>query len=166
MAESPASPRSTILLRKSSIPFTSIFSMLFKGYFLAMAMAIIAVFADILIIFLGAVPFQSGEVYVELLVASYSSMAILGIMVLGVVALFLWKRRLPHLPRAPNTIATVASYLADSRMLDDFEGCEYLGNRDLSNRIAGLGKRYVYGRRPGSDGHSRYLIDEDSQLAY
>lgn len=166
MAKSPADPKSTILLRKSSIPLTSIFPMLFKGYFLATAMAIIAVFADILIIFLGAVPFASGQVYMELLVASYTSLAILGIMVLGLVTLFLWKRVLPHLPRTPDTIAAVASYLADSRMLDDFEGCEYLGNRELSNRIAGLGKRYVYGKWPGSDGQSRYLIDEDTQLIY
>jgi hypothetical protein len=163
MAKSPANPRSTILLRKSSIPLTSIFPMFFKGYFLAAAMAIITVLADILIIFLGAVPFASGQVVTELLVASYSSMAILSIMILGVVALFIWKRLLPHLPRAPDTIAAVASYVADSKMLDDFEGCEYLGNRELSNRIAGLGKRYCYGKWPGSDG---YHIDEDSKFIY
>jgi len=140
--------------------------MLFKRYFFATATAIIAVFADILIIFLGVVPYESGEIFLELLVASFVSMGVLGIMVLGIVALFLWKRRLPDLPRAPNTIAAVVSYVADSRMLDDFEGCEYLDDRELSNRIAGLGKRYVYGKRPGSDGHSRYLIDEDFQLGF
>jgi hypothetical protein len=164
MAESPTSARSTILLRKSSIPLTSIFPMLFKRYYFATAMAIVAVLADILIIFLGAVPFASGQVFMELLVASFSSMTMLSIMILAVVALILWKSRLPDLPRSPNTIAAVASYLADSRMLDDFEGCEYLGNRELFNRIAGLGKRYVYGKRPGCDGRLRYLIDEDSQL--
>ena len=140
--------------------------MLFKGYFVATAMAIIAVLADALILFLGAVPFTSGEIFMELLVASFSSMAILGIMILGLVALFVWKRRLPNLPRSPDTIAAVASYVADSRMLEDFEGCEYLDNRQLFNRIAGLGKRYVYGKSLGSDGQSRYLIDEDSQLVY
>ncbi len=166
MAESPTSPRTTILLRKSSIPLTSIFPMLFKGYFLATTMAIIAVLADVLIVFLGAVPFTSGEIFMELLVASFGSMAILGIMILGLVALFVWKRRLPNLPRSPDTIAGVASYVADSRMLDDFEGCEYLDNRQLFNQIAGLGKRYVYGKWLGSDGQSRYHIDEDSQLVY
>ena len=129
-----------------------------------MAIAIIAVLAEFLIIFLGAVPFASGQVFMELLVASFSSIAMLSIMSLGVVALIIWKSRLPKLPRAPDTIAAIASYVADSKMLDDFEGCEYLGNRDLFNRIAGLGKRYTYGKRPGSDGQSRYLIDEDSQL--
>ena len=166
MAESPASPRSTILLRKSSIPLTSIFPMLFRRYFFATAVAIITVLADILIIFLGAVPFEQGQIFLEMLVASFISMGLLGIMILGIVALFLWKRRLPVLPRAPNTIAAVASYVADSRMLDDFEGYEYLDDRELSNRIAGLGKRYVYRKRPGSDGHLRYLIDEDVQLGF
>jgi hypothetical protein len=83
-------------------------------------------------------------------------------MVIAVIALIIWKRRLPYLPRAPDTVAAVLSYISDSRMLGDFEGCEYLNDRDLGNHIVGLGKRYVYSKLPGSDGQLRYLIDGDS----
>jgi hypothetical protein len=162
MAQSPTDPRSTILLRKSSIPLTSIFPMLSKRHFLAATMAFVAELADILIIFLAVVPYSAGEVFLELLIACYVSMAVLSLMVIAVIALIIWKRRLPDLPLAPDTVAAVLSYISDSRMLSDFEGCEYLNDRDLGNRIAGLGKRYVYGKRPGSDRQSRYLIDEDS----
>jgi len=165
MAQSPSDARSTILLRKSSIPLTSIFPMLFKGHFFAATMAFIAVLSELLIIFLGAVPYSPGQVLMELLIASYVCMAVLGIMALGIIALIFWRRRLPELPRAPDTIAAVASYVADSRMLDDFEGCEYVDDREMAERV-GAGKRYVYGKRVGSDGQRRYLVDEDTQLGY
>jgi hypothetical protein len=125
-------------------------------------MAFVAELADILIIFLAVVPYSAGEVFLELLIACYVSMAVLSLMVVAVIALIIWKRRLPDLPRAPNTVAAVLSYICDSTMLGDFEGCEYLNDRDLGNHIAGLGKKYVYSKLPGSDGQSRYRIDGDS----
>jgi hypothetical protein len=166
MAQLPSDARKTILLRKSSIPLTSIFPMLFKGHIFAASMAVIAVLSDIMIIFLGAVPYSSGQIFLELQIASYASMGTLGIMIIGVISLIAWKRRLPDLPRAPDTIAAVVSYVADSRMLDDFEGFEYLDDREMNSRLTGTGKRYVYGKRPGSDGQLRYLVDEDTQLIY
>lgn len=166
MAQSPANPRSTILLRNSSIPLTSIFSMLFNRHFFASIMAVVAVLADVLTIFLGVVPFAAGQVFLELLIACFISIGVLGVMVLSVAALIVWKRRLPNLPLVPDTIAAVGSYISDSRMLSDFEGCEYLNNRDLANRIVGFGKRYVYGKRLGSDGQLRYLVDEETSLVH
>lgn len=166
MAQAPSDARNTILLRQSSIPLTSILPMLFKGHIFVACMAFIAVLADCMILFLGNIPFSAGQILTEIKVASFSCMGILGIMVVGVVFLIVWKRRLPDLPRAPDTIAAVVSYVADSRMLDDFEGFEYLDDRDMTSRLAVTGKRYVYAKRPGSDGRSRYMVDQDTQLIY
>ncbi|KAF2674646.1 hypothetical protein BT63DRAFT_435720 [Microthyrium microscopicum] len=166
MAQAPADPLRTILLRKSSVPLTSIFPMLFKSHYFASFIACIAVLAELLVIFLGAVPFAPGQFYEELLMACYTSMALLGLMVVSVVIMIIWKRRMPDLPRAPDTVSAVMTYVADSRMLDDFEGAEYCDDNELRNRIGGRGKRYVYGKRPGSDGQSRYLVDEESTLVY
>jgi hypothetical protein len=166
MAQAPSDARSTVLLRKSSIPLTSIFPMLFKGYFFAACMAFIAVLSECMILFLGAIPYSAGQILTEIKVVTFASLGIIGVMVIGVVLLIVWKRSLPDLPRAPDTIAAVVSYVADSRMLDDFEGFEYLDDREMNSRLAVTGKRYVYGKRPGSDGRSRYLVDEDTQLIY
>jgi hypothetical protein len=138
--------------------------MLFNHHFFASIMAVVAVLADFLPIFLGAVPFASGETHLELVIASFVSMGVLGVMVLSVIALIVWKCRLPNLPLMPNTVAAVGSYVSDSRMISDFEGCEYLNNRDLANRIVGLRKRYVYGERLGSDGQLKYLVDAETSL--
>ena len=140
--------------------------MLFKGHLFVAFMAVIAVLSELLIIFLGAVPYSAAQMIIQVKIAAFSCCGILGVMLLGVVLLVLWKRRLPDLPRAPDTLAAVISYVADSRMLDDFQGFEYLDDREMTSRLASTGKRYVYGKRPGSDGQSRYLVDEDTQLAY
>jgi hypothetical protein len=166
MSQAPAEARKSILLRKSSIPFTSIFPMLFKGHFFSAWMSLITVGSEVLIIFLGSVPFSAGRIRTELFVSTYASFALLSLMAVGVVSLIIWKRRMPDLPRAPETIAAVVSYVADSRMLDDFEGFEYCDDAEMKARLDSTGKRYVYGKRLGSDGQSRYLVDEDTQLNY
>lgn len=93
-------------------------------------------------------------------------MALLGLMALSIIALMFWKRRLPDLPRPPDTLGAVVSYVADARMLDDFEGFEYLDDRDMGARLRASGKKYVYEKRHGSDGQERYLVDEDTQLGW
>jgi hypothetical protein len=50
-------------------------------------------------------------------------------------------------------------------MLDDFEGCEGLGSRQLEMRIAGLGEKYTYGKYIGIDGKSRWMIEESTVLS-
>ncbi len=119
-------------------------------------MGVVAVLAELLIISLGAVPFSAGQTYKELLVASYASMGILGLMIPTTIALMIWKKRLPDLPRAPDTIAAVVSYVSESKMLEDFEGLEYADDRELYQRVATSGKRYVYGKKLATDGIERY----------
>ena len=93
-------------------------------------------------------------------------MAILGLMVVAAIALMIWKRRLPDLPRAPDTIAAVVSYVSESKMLEDFEGLEYADDRELYQRVATTGKRYVYGKKLATDGVDRYLVDEEDSNIY
>jgi hypothetical protein len=124
------------------------------------------VLADVLVVVIGAVPYSTGEVYYELLAASYTSMTVLGLMVVALVVLMVWKSRAPALPRAPDTVAGIVSYVSDSRMLEDFEGAEYLDDMEVRNMIVGKGKRYVYGRSPGSDGQHRYMVDESSTIGF
>jgi hypothetical protein len=166
MAQYPSDPKSTILLRKSSLALTSIIPMLFRGHFVAGGIAFVAVLADVLVVMIGAVPYAPGEVYYELLAATYSSITILSVMAIALVVLMFWKRRAPELPRCPDTVAAIVSYVSDSRMLDDFEGAEYLNNAEVGNLIAGKGKRYVYGKSLGSNGQYRYMVDEDPQTNF
>jgi hypothetical protein len=164
LSRSPAPAQSTILLRKRSLPYTAFFAMIYHRHFLAAGLAFTAILADILIVSLAGVPYSPGQIWLELLICSYTSMAILGIMVLSIIALLVWRRKSPDLPRAPDTLLGVISYIADSKMLDDFEGTEVLKDKDIENRINGLGKRYGYGCMVGMDGQTRRMVDEEFKL--
>ena len=57
----------------------------------------------------------------DFLVASYSVIIVVALMIVATVALVVWRSRAPDLPRPPDTVAAVISYVADSRMLDDLK---------------------------------------------
>jgi hypothetical protein len=165
MGQAPSDPTSTILMRKSSTPLTSVLPMLLKGYYVGALTALMAVLSDVLIIFLGAVPLSPGQDPLELLVATYTCFAVLGAMVVSVGVMIYWKHGLPDLARAPDTIISVMSYVAHSgRLLEKMEGMEYLDDRDLAGRINRLGKKYVYGKGLATDGTYRHLVDEEMKM--
>jgi hypothetical protein len=138
--------------------------MAYHRHFFAAFLAFIAVLAEVLVIALAGVPYSPGQILLELLVCSYVSMAVLAIMVCGIVTTIIWRRKAPDLPRAPDTILGVMSYVANSKMLDSFEGCELLRSKDVDNRITGLGKRYGYGRFKGVDGQVKWMVDEEDSV--
>lgn len=76
-----------------------------------------------------------------------------------------WRKKTPDLPRALDTILGAISYVADSKMLDDFQGCELLTSKETRNWGSGLGKRYGYGRFVGADGQTRWMVDEEMNFA-
>lgn len=77
-----------------------------------------------------------------------------------VVALIVWRFKLPHLPRTPDSVAAVMSYICASRMVEDFEGSECLSSGMMMKRVEGLKKRYRYGSLIGMDGATRWAVDE------
>jgi hypothetical protein len=138
--------------------------MVFSGHLFAASIALIAVLSDILTVALSVVPYSPGQIYLELLVSSYMSMAILALMVVAIISLLLWRWRwqgMLDLPRRPETLAAVISYVCASRMLDDFEGLECLDGGQRDQQIVGMRKRYGYGRRRCVDGVVRWAIDEN-----
>jgi hypothetical protein len=138
--------------------------MLYHRHFFAASFALVAILAEILVITLASVPYSPGQIHLELLVCSYTSMGVLALMIMAIVALMLWRRNMPDLPRTPDTVLGVMSYLADSRMLDDFDGCEMLSNKEADDRVNGLGKRYGYGRFVGVDGQVKWMVDEENSV--
>lgn len=140
--------------------------MLTQRYILASFISFVAVVSEVLVIFLGAVPYAPGQVYVELLVSAYTSMALLALMIIALVTFMVWKKNLPDLPRAPTTVASMITYVAESKMQEDFEMAEWCDDRELKGRLSALNKKYVYGKRASGDGEYRHLVDEEPSLVY
>jgi hypothetical protein len=139
--------------------------MIYHRHFFAALFAFIAVLSEILVIALGGVPYSAGQILLESQTCDYLSIFILAFMVCGIACMMVWRRKAPDLPSAPDTVLGVMSYVADSKMLYDFEGCEYLEGSYMDNRIQGLGKRYMYGRGEGDDGQVRLMVDEEKSFA-
>jgi hypothetical protein len=138
--------------------------MAYHGHFFAASFALLAIFVEVLMVTLAGIPYSPGQILTEFFVCSYTSMIVLVLMMLGMVALMLWRRKAPDLPRVPDTLLGVMSYVADSKMLDNFEGLEMMEKKDADNKIGGLGRRYGYGRFVGADGQVKWMVDEESNF--
>ncbi|KAI9710402.1 MAG: hypothetical protein M1812_007438 [Candelaria pacifica] len=157
---SPSDPRSTLLFRSTTLPITIFCKSLYHGHFFLAFIAFVAILSEILVIMLAGVPFQSAQTWMAFLVSSYLSMAILGIMIIALVAIFWWRAGI-KMPRMPDTLAAVWTYVCASFFLDDFKGLEGLDEKERDKRIRQWGKKYEYGQKMGVDGVIRWAVDED-----
>ncbi|KUJ23940.1 uncharacterized protein LY89DRAFT_662720 [Mollisia scopiformis] len=165
LIQSSAPAKSSILFQRHSLPPLVLYTSLIRGHFFAALIAFTTFLADILTITLAIIPYSPNEIYLELLICAYTSMAILGIMVLVVVGLLFWKLKLKDMPRKPDTLAGVMSYLCDSHFLADFECCERLSSEEMEKRIGRAGKRYAFGQFVGVDGKKRWMVEEESVIS-
>ncbi|KAI9809373.1 MAG: hypothetical protein M1827_006885 [Pycnora praestabilis] len=164
MSLHPCPPSSTILLSTTHTPLTTIFASLRSGYYFSAFIAAIAILSEVLVIALAGVPFSSGQIWTAFLVSSYLSMVILSLMIIALVSLFFWRRQPTGLPRMPNTVAAVMSYVCASYMLQDFEELEGLSGKEIDQRIRGMGETYGYGQFVGEDWVTRWAVDDNSGL--
>jgi hypothetical protein len=160
MFRSPTPGKQSILARHGNIPVISMFQVLFQQHDIFLSVvAFVAVLSDVLIIVIGAVPYSAGQIYLELLACSYTTMAILAIMLITITAVIIWRHKAPYMPRVPDTVAGVLSYVTDSQVLSEVEGCEHLTTRELENRIVAHGERYVYGNVSDMRGGRYCIVD-------
>jgi hypothetical protein len=144
------------------VPFSAFVMLLAQGHIFSASMAFIGFLSEILVIVLAAIPYSPGEIFLELILCTYTSIGILSVMLLVLISLVFWRRKLPYVPRPPDTLGGVISYICNSRMLDTFDGCTELGNGEMVRRISRLRKKYTYGEYVGVDGQVRWMIEESS----
>jgi hypothetical protein len=157
-----ATPTPTILLRKHTIPLTSFFPLIRNRHFTPAAVAFAALLSEFLVVTLSGLPYRPGQLRSEFLFCGISSLAILVIMLIVVIIINIWRRILTHLPRKPDNVANVMSYVAGVEMCHDFEGLELLKVEERDKRIRELGKRYGYGLKEWANGtkRQRWVVDE------
>lgn len=156
-----APPRQTILARRWGTPFDALPIAFWNMNFFAAAIATVAILSDILIIAILGVPFSSAEIKPASLASFYVSFAILGLMLIAFVAVIIWRRSNPPIPRQPDTLASVWTYLCASKMLADLEGMEFMTEKVRDKSVREAGRRFFYGMANGSDGTDRYMIDHE-----
>lgn len=76
--------------------------------------------------------------------------------------LSIWTRpKGPQLPRAPNTLGSVWSYLCGSRMVGDFADLACLETERRDRVVEAMGVMYGLRRERGTDGVTRWGVDYD-----
>ncbi|KAJ2901772.1 uncharacterized protein MKZ38_001392 [Zalerion maritima] len=149
-----AMARESILLPKHSLPLTAVFPLFLVGHVAGCCVAFVALMAELLVVALAGLPYRQGQLRGEFLACGIISAVLLGIMILQIAYTMYWRRsKLPRLPRRPDSVAAVMTYVAQTEMVSDFEGLEGAKVKERDMRIRGLGKRYAYGwRRWGTMG--------------
>ncbi len=123
-------------------------------------MAATGLLAEFLIVFLSGLPYRPGQLRSEFLFCGIAALVILALMTAELVFVNLWRRQLPHLPRRPDSIGVVMSYVARTRMVRDFYGLEEMGTRERNRTIMQLDKTYAYGWRREENGRVRWVVDD------
>ncbi|EMC94978.1 hypothetical protein BAUCODRAFT_149017 [Baudoinia panamericana UAMH 10762] len=160
LAKRACPPRSTILFTPHNTPFVSTFTTLWHGYVFSSLVTAVTLTAEALNIVISGVPYATGETWMQFLISAYMSLVILGIMIVVVVMVIASRLQEPAMPRKPDTLGSVMSYLCGSKCLDDFEGAEWHDERTRDWRIRLLGKSYAFREttRP-RDGKLAWTVD-------
>ena len=159
------SGRNSVTLRRprNSIPLTALFPQLIHRHFLAATVAFAALLSEVLVIVMAGIPYHPSQIRVELILCSYLSMAILAVMIITMILVIIWRWRLPHFPRRPNTLGALVSYICASKVVQDGPG-EYSSlmsdKRDMRvQELAFNDGAIKYGKSRGVDGIERWGID-------
>ncbi|CAI4216008.1 unnamed protein product [Parascedosporium putredinis] len=160
MQKQACTPRETVNKKSYAIPFIAILPLARMGYMVAAGVAFTALLSEFFVIFLAGLPYRPGQLRTEYLVCAIISIIVLIIMLVAIVFLHRWRRSLPHMPRRPNSVAALMTYVAETNMSRDFTSIEEMRRKERERAIEGLGKSYGYGLRTDEAGRKRWVVDQ------
>jgi Protein of unknown function (DUF3433) len=160
LAKQDASSRDLVVMPLHGVPITTFPRAIWLGNFYHAFVAFVAILSDFLIIAVSAIPYNFGQLHNVSLVSSLTSLVILGVMMIAIITVFVWRLGNPKMPRQPDTLANVWMLLCGSRMLEDFEGMEEVSKKARDFAIRRSGRRYWFGKANGIDGKERDMVDE------
>ena len=134
------------------VPFTMAGKALWAGNWFHAFVAVVTVLSYVLIILVTGVPYNYGQIANLSLISSAASVGVLGVMIITMIAVFVWKRNAPKMPRKPDTLANVWLLLCASRTLEDM--------MDTDSELARERNKYWFGKAQGVDGVKRWMVDE------
>lgn len=149
----------SILLAPHTNPFTGFFYSLRNGHIFNSYISLVAILCEPLIIALSNIPFKAGLAFTAYRASTYVTIGILSMILLGIIWM-LCRKRMPHLVRRPDTVASVLLFLCGSSMLEDFKGMALMDRKERDAMINRWDKRYAIGTVVGVDGVEREGIDE------
>lgn len=136
-------------LKLHGVPFTMVHHAVKAGNWFHAFVSLVAILSYVLIILVVGVPYNYGQVKDLNLIASSASVGILGLMLLTLVGIWVWKKTGPQTPREANSLVNVWLLLCGSRLLQE----------DAQNTEGE--SRYWFRRAVGMDGVERWMVDKE-----
>ncbi|KAI9774087.1 MAG: hypothetical protein M1840_005180 [Geoglossum simile] len=155
-----AQPRDSILVCAVSNPITSLVVAVTRARPHLAVLVFNTLLSEVLIVSLSRIPFRGDSIYIAYVASSRLVTAIIPFMLVTLIWVGLRRRLTVDLPRRPDTIAAVLSYLCGSSMLQDFQGLSTVDGQTRDGVVVKMGKRYKLGKIVGVDGVERVGIDE------
>ena len=160
LSRGPSPARHTLLFTPSSTPISSTIRALLNRYIFAAAVTFTTLIGEALNIVISGIPYASGTTWMQYIVSAYMSLAILAIMIIVAALIIVLRIREPKIPRKPDTVGAVMSYLCASRILDEFEGMEGLDEKTRNQRIRAVGKKYEFTETVRRDSKLAWTVDD------
>jgi len=131
------------------------------------AVSMVACLSDFNILVAGGVLFTDSQTRESFLACSYISITITGLMLLILIVTIVWWRRVPvvrQMPRRPETIAAVMSYLCGSEMVREWMVAHYrveqMSAKERDELLAKSGRKISFERvRSDVDERVRWVVD-------
>ena len=165
LSQGNAGAKSSILVDRTLSPITSFFTAIWRRQFFVALVSFMAILSEILIITLSGVPYNAGVQKETLIVSILVSIGIMSLMLMVLIGTYVRRqgRRdvLVNLPRHPDTIASVLSYLCGGRLVDDFADLARLKGKKRNRIVQGWKRRYVLKKDLDRDGVRRLGVDYD-----
>ncbi|KAJ0271780.1 hypothetical protein CBS470a_012993 [Colletotrichum nupharicola] len=134
-------PEKSILLTRPTNGFYGLYAAILEGNIILMLAAFMSILAEFLPILFANVPYNLTQTLKSHNVCATISLTVLALMLASMVAsLFI---KWPELPVDPRSIAGALYYVAESRMLEDFEGLSKLDSEEREKKVKELGRRYL-----------------------
>ncbi|KAJ5008207.1 hypothetical protein K4K48_006384 [Colletotrichum sp. SAR 10_66] len=131
-------PEKSILLTRPTNGFYGLYAAILEGNIILMLAAFMSILAEFLPILFANVPYNLTQTLKSHNVCATISLTILALMLASMVAsLFI---KWPELPVDPRSIAGALYYVAESRMLEDFEGLSKLDSEEREKKVKELGR--------------------------
>jgi hypothetical protein len=128
-----------------------------------------AILSDINIIAVSGVLFTVAQTETAYYWSNITALVCMSILTITLAVTMIWWRRnttVAAMPRMPETISAVLSYICTSRMAADFAawGMENLPEHERDELIVGKGRRYRFAKLLGEDGLVRWTVDYDEDV--
>ncbi|KAJ4260605.1 hypothetical protein NW762_007348 [Fusarium torreyae] len=159
MSHGPQSASNSVLLTRSTNPFSGFWSAIKHGQIFPGIVALMAIFSEFMPILLANIPYSLSQVRISHDICARLSVGILALMALTIILSFVI--RWPDMPVDPRSIAGAMYYVSESNMVDHFSGMASMDGDERKRRIKELGGTYLYGELTTRAGERRPAVEWD-----